>query len=76
MTDTTPMTNGLDKSHSSVGSPWKTKNDTSENLELQAKVMATPNATHSSYVPGQLERHLEFMNFNSGMSRKNRPVGV
>ena len=37
-----------------------------ENIELQEKVMAQETVSHSGYVPAQLERHLEFMNFNTG----------
>ena len=54
-------------------SPWKKnmawQNHASpEDLAKQAKVMAAPNVVHSNYVPSQLERHLEFMHFNSGKS--------
>ena len=70
MTDSSVVSNGMsNESHSSSESPWQQKKVkvSAENLELQAKVMAKEGVCHSGYVPAQLERHLEFMNFNSGM---------
>jgi len=46
--------------------PWKNSKKTSTTeTELAKKIMARPQVSHSPYVPGQLERHLEFMHFNS-----------
>ena len=70
MTDSSVVSNGVsNESHSSSESPWQQKKVkvSAENLELQAKVMAKEGVCHSGYVPAQLERHLEFMNFNSGI---------
>jgi hypothetical protein len=55
-------------------SAWGTKTsmatppavESAESLARQAKIMAADEVTHSSYVPCQLERHLEFMHFNDG----------
>ena len=33
-----------------------------------AKLMAAPDVVHSNYVPAQLNRQLEFLEFNPGMS--------
>merc|ERR1712051_724537 len=32
---------------------------------MSKQIMTQPHVTHSAYVPSQLERHLEFMHFNS-----------
>ena len=55
----------------SVGSepctPWKnSKQVSTSDSDLAKQIMARSQVTHSPYVPGQLERHLEFMHFNSG----------
>ena len=48
-------------------SPWKNpKQSSSTDSEMSKQIMTQPQVTHSSYVPSQLERHLEFMHFNSG----------
>ena len=63
------VSNGLsNESHSKAENAWKEKPKIvkPENLELQEKVMAQETVSHSGYVPAQLERHLEFMNFNTG----------
>ena len=55
------------QSSPNMESPWKkAKPANAEELAKQAKIMAAPNVVHSNYVPSQLERHLEFMHFNSG----------
>ena len=56
------MVNGTAKEEVSI-SPWK-KPKISENEKM---AMNSSKVVHSSYVPGQIERHLEFMNFNDGM---------
>ena len=71
MTDNiTVVSNGLpNETHSnSTENAWdkKPKIVKPENIELQEKVMAKETVSHSGYVPAQLERHLEFMNFNTG----------
>ena len=33
---------------------------------LKADVMASPKVVHSNYVPAQVERHLNFLDFNKG----------
>lgn len=70
MTDNiTIVSNGLpNETHStSTENAWekKPKIVKPENIELQEKVMAKETVSHSGYVPAQLERHLEFMNFNT-----------
>ena len=48
-------------------SPWKKpKQSSSTDSEISKQIMTQPQVTHSAYVPSQLERHLEFMHFNSG----------
>ena len=74
MTDNiTVVSNGLpNESHSnSSKNAWdkKPKIVKPENIELQEKVMAQETVSHSGYVPAQLERHLEFMNFNTGKKK-------
>lgn len=47
-------------------SPWKKpKQSSSTDSEMSKQIMTQPQVTHSAYVPSQLERHLEFMHFNS-----------
>ena len=47
---------------------WKNSNKqtSASDSELAKQIMARPQVSHSPYVPGQLERHLEFMHFNAG----------
>ena len=69
------MTNGSDvplqvSSHSPTSgqgsvSPWKKPKQASDS-DLAKQIMNSPQVKHSAYVPSQLERHLEFMHFNSG----------
>ena len=33
----------------------------------EAEAMAAPNVVHSNYVPADLQRHLQFLQFNAGM---------
>ena len=49
-------------------SPWKKPKQSSSTTdsEISKQIMTQPTVTHSAYVPSQLERHLEFMHFNSG----------
>ena len=49
-------------------SPWKKLKpaDDPQTLAKQSKVMEAEKVVHSNYVPAQLERHLEFMQFNDG----------
>jgi len=68
------MTNGSDvplqvSSHSPTSgqgsvSPWKKPKQASDS-DLAKQIMNAPQVKHSAYVPSQLERHLEFMHFNS-----------
>ena len=46
---------------------WKNSNKqtSASDSELAKQIMARPQVSHSPYVPGQLERHLEFMHFNT-----------
>ena len=58
----------VEKLSDAMESPWKRVKPATEDPELlakQAQAMAAPNVVHSNDVPSQLERHLEFMSFNS-----------
>ena len=51
---------------------WKNSKQTSaSDSELAKQIMARPQVSHSPYVPGQLERHLEFMHFKSSQQTFN-----
>ena len=43
------------------------------NLLLESNAMSANQTVHSSYVPAQLHRHLQFLDFNQGNFRR---IGV
>ena len=57
---------------------WKnsSKQTSASDSELAKQIMARPQVSHSPYVPGQLERHLEFMHFNTGKIVNVRDPGL